>query len=141
MGGSSTEEKNLEKSEINAQSFRGELYRSDPRRGSFIVALFSAMFGLIGCAASALLFDIVTFFLCVEIITVSLFFMLCIILITSYFPKSVKASSIFFCGVGKPPYIDDKDVMVPSIPLLKGGYNEIWEYYYDSKKIKIESER
>lgn len=85
------------------------------RRLSLAFSILVLMMSTVGIIFSR---NLVEFFLCAEIISVTSFFIFSTVIIPAIFPPKVKAESVFIGGAAKPPYIHDFELCRPNLPLL-----------------------
>jgi len=105
---------------------------------SLIIASSLIIVGMGGCIVSSIMGDFILLFAFVEVASVAMFFILTLSMIPAYFPDKVKADSIFYCGLGKEPYVSDEEVYRTNVPLLNTPYDTNWDNYYDKRFIKLE---
>ncbi len=104
---------------------------------SLIIASALMVVGMGGVVIASIYGNFILLLAFVELATVAMFFILFLSLIPFFFPEKVKASSIFYCGLGKEPYISDEDVYQPRVPLLGVNYTLNWDRYYDSCHVRV----
>ncbi len=109
-----------------------------PEQVALILAVASLSVGILGCIAASVAGDFIVFFAFVEVTSISMFFVLALALISSVYPRKVKPEGVFFCGLGKPPYVYEEEVYQPRLPLLGEGFDESLEGYYDRRAVKVE---
>jgi len=112
--------------------------RSTSARSSLMIAFSLMVVGLIGVVAASIYSDFILLFAFVEVTSVSMFFILILSLIPAYFPDKMNVESIFYCGLGKEPYMSSDRVYRPNVPLLNTAYDRDWDRYYDAKSVKVE---
>jgi hypothetical protein len=105
---------------------------------SLIIASALMVVGMGGVVVASVIGDFILLFAFVEITSVAMFFILTLSLIPAFFPDKVKAEAIFYCGLGKEPYISDEEVYRPNVPLLNVPYDTNWDNYYDKRAVKVE---
>ncbi|MGQ9760032.1 MAG: hypothetical protein ACUVQ5_05650 [Candidatus Methanomethylicaceae archaeon] len=104
---------------------------------SLILAASLMIVGMGGCIWASILQDFILLLTFAELTSVSMFFVLIIGLIPSYFPEKTKAGSIFYSGLAKEPYMNDESVYRPSVPLLNLPYDLNWDEYYNRESVKV----
>lgn len=109
-------------------------------KGFFVVALALMVIGITGCLVASAMFDFLLLLAFAEMTSVSMFSILILCLIPSYFPRKINAESIFYCGLAKEPYMDDEVIYRPNVPLLNAPYDTNWDEYYDKSYVRVERE-
>lgn len=102
-----------------------------------MVALGVMLFGMFGCFIASAMLNFILLLTFVEIASVAMFFVLILSLVPAYFPERIKVDSVFYCGLGKEPYINDASIYRPNVPLLNTPFDPNWDQYYDRSAIKV----
>ncbi len=81
-----------------------------------VMAILLSVSGMIGLLFAR---DVVEFFLLAELTSIATFYVFFSVLIPTLFPKPAPPESVFICGLGKPPYLDEREVYEPPYPLVR----------------------
>jgi len=99
--------------------------KSEKRLKRYGARTFPSVFAAFVLAAGSfgilLTRNIVEVFLCAELISIALFYILFTSAIPIAFPQRKDPEAIFIGGAGKPPYISATELLTPKLTLLPSG--------------------
>ncbi|MDD1721182.1 MAG: hypothetical protein LUP95_04265 [Euryarchaeota archaeon] len=83
-----------------------------------ILVIVLSVSGMVGLLFAQ---DVVEFFLLAELTSIATFYVFFSVLIPTLFTKPPQPESVFICGLGKPPYLGEREAYEPPYPLVTSG--------------------